>query len=123
MANKMRDVAKLLGLGIGERFKIKGVKDKIYFITLRGIYANDDSNTKNIKVPSEIIISLLMDTDKLIKLPWYPKDGEEYFTPNLVTAKDNLVSLYKNGLVCRTYEEAEELRHKLIRYACSLRGL
>lgn len=121
--NKMRDVAKLLGLNIGEKFKIKGVKNKLYYLTLRGIYTKDDDNKHDIKVPSELIVDLLRDTTKVVKLPWCPtEDGENYFIPILCRESDGLKKHYNAGLVCKTYEEAEKLRNSLIAYARQLKG-
>lgn len=121
--NKMRDVAKLLGLNIGEKFKIKGVKNKLYYLTLRGIYTKDDDNKDDIKVPSELIVDLLRDTTKVIKLPWCPTEDEEnYFIPILCRESDGLKKHYNAGLVCKTYEEAENLRNSLIAYARQLKG-
>jgi hypothetical protein len=121
--NKMKDVAKLLGLSIGEKFKIKGVEDKLYYLTPRGIYTKDDNNKHDIRVPSELIIDLLKDTSKVIKLPWCPsRVGEEYFIPILCSSSANLKTLYNSGLVCKSFEEAEALSCELIKHARFLKG-
>ena len=121
--NKMREVAKLLGLNIGEKFKIKGVKNKLYYLTLRGIYTKDDNNKHDMQVPSELIVDLLRDTTKVIKLPWCPtEEGENYFIPILCRESDGLKKHYNAGLVCKTYDEAEKLRASLIAYARHLKG-
>ena len=120
--NKMKDVAKLLDLKIGERFSIKGVKNRVYWLGMRGIYTLDDKKEREIKVPSEIIIDLLMHTDKVIKLPWFPKEDEDYFLPEFISSVDDLVSLYKKGFLCKTHDDAEKLYLEIIKTARKFNG-
>lgn len=107
--NLIPEIAKMLGVELGEEFKIKGY-DRTYWFDLDGLhsgeYAADD----------EDLHDLLCGVTEIIKLPWKPKEGEKYwsFLPGAwmvtwYTWDDSPIdfAFYKVGWVFRTKEEAE----------------
>lgn len=121
--NYMADVAKMLGVELEEEFKIDS-SDKVYKFFKNGLcfqcggaWLRADSN----------LIDLIKGDSKIVKLPWQPKKGDEYYYPgegfnNICRALwGNTVFgfAYKEaGLIFKTYEECEaalpELRKKYI---------
>lgn len=121
--NYMADVARMLGVELEEEFKIDS-SDTIYKFYKNGLcfqcggaWLRADSN----------LIDLIKGDSKIVKLPWQPKKGDEYYYPgegfnNICRALwGNTVFgfAYKEaGLIFKTYEECEaalpELRKKYI---------
>lgn len=118
--NLIPEVAKMLGVEIGERFKIDTCGDDIFQITEGGIWmrAGIDKETW-VEKPFEFVMLCNGDAE-IIKLPWKPKKGEKYWTFNVFFGSgkwavnsfvwgdevfDNAV--FKVGWVFRTREEAE----------------
>ena len=112
--NNMSKIAALLGVELGEEFKIKvgsSISVNKYKISEMGLV------TKNDKLCTDAqFIGLLKGDFKLIKLPWKPSDGEVvwYVTPAgglTAIAFDACTScsllLYKLGKLYCTLEEAE----------------
>ena len=122
--NYMADVAKMLGVEIEEEFKIDGIELK-YRFTENGVYCHVDNGwwqCSNVMLPK-----ILLGEFEIIKLPWQPKKGDEYYYPgegfnNICRALwGNTVFgfAYKEaGLIFKTYEECEaalpELRKKYL---------
>ena len=107
-------IAKELGVEIGEEFKIKGITLYKYRIN------NDKLEVKLLDdkwETSTLSISLLGDIE-IIKLPFEPKTGDEYWTysetwevEDWVWTYDFLDLVYKRvGIVFRTKEEAIKAR-------------
>ena len=71
--NYMRQVAEILGVEMGEKFKIDGFDGDFYF-------SNDGINDEEIDdiIHSGLLEKLLDGTSKIIKKPWKPKFGEIY---------------------------------------------
>ena len=111
--NYMKQIAKMLGVELGKRFKI--ISDKpctsgAFRLTDRGIVDNDTFYR------NDILRDLLTGAASIVKLPWKPKNGEAYYyidTDDKVTYEtfdSSIVSdlaLYKLGKFYRTREEAE----------------
>lgn len=72
--NKMPEVAKLLGVEIGEEFGIKGFEE-----TFRMSFGGLVDVTNNSDALINLFNEILMGHHKVIKKPWIPKDGESYF--------------------------------------------
>lgn len=122
--NYMADVAKMLGVELEEEFKIDGIELK-YRFTENGVYCHVDNGwwqCSNVMLPK-----ILLGEFEIIKLPWQPKKGDEYYYPgegfnNICRALwGNTVFgfAYKEaGLIFKTYEECEaalpELRKKYL---------
>lgn len=132
MANYMNQIAGLLGVELGETFKIVDDKNGKYHDYYRlteekGIEVSDDNANWEMAIAG-VLKRLLMGDARIIKLPWKPSHGDEYWTPivNQVAAStlwskwsnsDNDNYRYEHGLICRTKEEAVELTEKLLAMA------
>lgn len=111
MVNHISDVAKLLGLRLGQEFS---VDDKVYWFTKDGLRSIDDE-TDNYRV-----LGMLIDgTADIAKLPSKPHINDVYFIPNISnsnlctaltwTGDDFDIFHYRRGLVCESREEAKKL--------------
>ena len=110
--NYMADIAKMLGVELGEEFKIddsnliyKFLENGLYFRCIEGWFPDKHQFLDLIKGELEIV-----------KLPWQPKKGDEYYYPgegfnNVCRALwENTVFgfAYKEaGLIFKTYEGCE----------------
>lgn len=119
MANHMKEVARILGVELGEKFKVKNAiyePTALYFLGENGVYVfNGDGYVKD-----SVLCSLLRGDVKLVKLPFEPKKGERYYSYEndwsvIKTSWGNdmfdLCAL-KCGIVFRTEKEAIEARPK-----------
>lgn len=112
--NLIPEIARMLGVEIGEEFKIRG-DDRTCFIDLDGLHldyhvADDEDNA--------MLHDILCGDTEIIKLPWKPKKGDIYYSFNLVygiwvvcqhvlTGSPCDYALLDKGWVYRTQEEAE----------------
>ena len=115
--NYMKQIAKMLGVELGDRFKVTRrdtVLSSEFYITDNGLYEQIRNQSPMLNSP--ILKDLLIGERKMIKLPWKPKNGEAYYyidTDDKVTYEtfDSSVvfdlALYKLGKLYRTREEAE----------------
>lgn len=130
MTNYMREIARLLGVELGESFKLvddNGGKYHNYyrFTNEKGIEESDDNDNWESAIPG-ILKWILMGEIRIIKLPWKPKMHEEYYIPCIHHAESSMCSvypwhgdkvdnkLYQLGLVCKTREEAVAMTKKMI---------
>lgn len=120
--NLMPEIAKMLGVELGEEFKID-INNETYQIDKDGMYRkkmNDEGQFDMWEEVPRCFIKLLAGNAKLIKLPWKPKKGEKYWgfwyssvddawLVLLYTWANNPAdfALYKAGWVYRTRAEAE----------------
>lgn len=112
--NYMADVARMLGVELGEEFKISCVNGTYKFTT----------DGLKFKVSEEWIVAsfmsdLLTGKHKIIKLPWQPKVGDVYYRPrDYHTAFSEAVTdfwrdtvndfaLKEAGMIFKTKEECE----------------
>ena len=111
--NHMKDVAKLLGVELGEEFYItyKGEKTNpaVYKLTQNGLVCND-------AICHIELSMLLIGTNGVEKRPWKPKTGQTcwyvYSDGSILTTVFNSdftsdLSKYKLGKLYRTKAEAE----------------
>ena len=126
--NYMADVAKMLGVELGEEFKIDG-SNLIYKFFENGLYFRSIEGW----LPAEYqFLDLIKGECNIVKLPWQPKKGDEYYYPgeglnNICRALwENSVFgfAYKEaGLIFKTYEECEAalpaLRKKYLGGGCN----
>ena len=79
--NLIPEIAKLLGVEVGEEFKVKDEYALTYRFTDDGLKVTYDGDIEisNISTNSAFI-NLVNGTDEIIKLPWKPKKGEDYYT-------------------------------------------
>ena len=105
MSNYMEKVAEMLGVKLGERFKINGEK---YYITKEGLFDDDDD------LCTMIFMHLITGAYPIEKLPWKPQNGDDYFVGTMgCSASINSwrgdyfdYALYYTGNCFRTREEA-----------------
>lgn len=113
--NYMQDVARMLGVELGEEFRIKETLTKsIYKITSSGLLGKYDG--KDWKHENYALASLLIGVYHIIKLPWQPKEGDKYYHP-ASNFKDIYyagwgntifdIALKEAGMIFKTKEECE----------------
>lgn len=119
--NLIPEICKMLGVEIGEEFKVEGVADKTYKFIIDELIVCGEENTNHGYVSANMmLVSLAKGDANLIKLPWKPKKGEKYWgfwyssvddawLVLLYTWANNPAdfALYKAGWVYRTRAEAE----------------
>ena len=122
--NYMQDVARMLGVELGEEFKLDGTERK-YKFTENGLYFYAPDGWW--QCPSVLLPRILRGNVEIVKLPWQPKVGDVYYRPwryfKGVTSTywNNAVedfALKEAGMIFRTAEECEaalpELRKKYL---------
>lgn len=134
MANHIAEVAKLLGVEVGEVFLIREYPSdskmypdlKMYLkFTENGLERSFDKDSwaKAAGWVWELIITGAL---KINKLPWKPREGEKYYVPRIAIRPydrhycyywDNSgvdIKRYDMGIVCKTPEEAIALTEKML---------
>ena len=114
--NLIPEICKMLGVELGEEFKIEG-DNRTYWFDLDGLHsgeyvAEDEDDA--------MLHDLLCGEVEIIKLPWKPKQDETFYTFGIhatenkwvvVSAEwwDNVknLALYKIGWIYRSQAEAE----------------
>lgn len=114
--NLIPEIARMLGVELGEEFKVEG-DNRTYWFDLDGLhsgeYVVEDED-------DAMLHDLLCGEVEIIKLPWKPKQDETFYTFGIhatenkwvvVSAKwwDNVknLALYKIGWIYRSQAEAE----------------
>lgn len=121
--NLIPQIAKMLGVEIGEEFKTKGDNELTYRFTNAGLKLTHDSGIELADVSANVaFVDLVNGKDEIIKLPWKPKAGEQYYSfggrffgdPTVWIVIDVIwqglaydVAMFDKGWVYRTKEEAE----------------
>ena len=130
MANYMNQIAGLLGVELGESFKvvddIGGKYHDYYRLTeKKGIEVSND-NADWEAAAALVLKWLLIGTARIVKLPWKPQENERYYTPFIATNPRNMydeyywedddvdIDRYRMGLVCKTSEEAVAMTKKML---------
>ena len=110
--NYMEQVAHMLGVELGERFKVSGM-DGRFWIDEIGLCMEDDKGDYDLNA---VMMALLTGRSKIERLPWVPKCNEYYWFVDpygevLEDAfiDDDIGSLLtvKSGRIYRTEEEAK----------------
>lgn len=120
--NYMPEVAKVLGVELGEVFEIDGFNEA-YFLDNDGLYCFNGSYFKCNEKLSDLLSGYLT----IKRNHWKPKEDEEYW---LVNQCGNVISLnwidnflcitnYKIGNCYRTKEEAKANRDKWVAFYAS----
>lgn len=119
--NLIPEIAKMLGVELGEEFEIKGCKGLVYkFVDDELIVNSTDDKGCSGLTANMTLVSLLKGKREIVKLPWKPKEEEHYYTFTSTykytkwkiglncwhTEPQNLAFL-KAGWVFRTRQEAE----------------
>ena len=117
--NLIPEIARMLGVEIGEEFEIKGYKGLAYkFVDDELIVNSTDDKGCSGLTANMTLVSLLKGEREIVKLPWKPKKGDAYFTfvlmgdkwricPTFYFGFPNEYALLDKGWVYRTKEEAE----------------
>lgn len=115
--NLIPEITKMLGVELGEEFKVKGDDETTYIFTDDGLKLTYDGGIGIVEISSDVAFAALVKgTDEIVKLPWKPKEGEKYwsFLPGAwmvtwYTWDDSPIdfAFYKVGWVFRTRAEAE----------------
>lgn len=91
MANLIPEIAKMLGLKLGEEFKIDTSGDDIFKITESGVWMRKSIDKEEwLEKPFEFVMLCNGDAE-IIRLPWQPKEGEYFYSFDFV---------YGNWVVC-----------------------
>lgn len=115
----MADIAKMLGVELEEEFHLKD-SNVFYKLANKGLYYK--FNTTWYPSANDLFVKLIMDEKEIIKLPWEPKGGDEYYYPACnfkdvfsTTWTYSVVDFcYKEaGFIFKTYEECEAALPKL----------
>lgn len=79
--NLIPDVAHMLGVELGEEFKIKGYDELTYKFDNDGLRVSCGNGARKFNPTANTsFTALLAGKDEIIKLPWKPKMYEEYWT-------------------------------------------
>lgn len=130
--NLIPQVAQMLGVAIGEEFKIKGYDDsntRTYKFTAQGLRVKLVEHPEATEFNALAAFnSLLVGDIEIIKLPWKPKKGETYYTFVLMVVLmgdkwvvrssrwgglPNEYALLDKGWIFRTKEEAQDALPKV----------
>lgn len=121
--NLIPEIAKMLGVELGEEFKLRcvdngqDIEEKFYFKENELYFVNEVGESY---IRNDFLLSVLRGELEIIKLPWKPKEEEHYYTFTSTykytkwkiglncwhTEPQNLAFL-KAGWVFRTRQEAE----------------
>lgn len=86
--NLIPQIAQMLGVAIGEEFKIKGEDELIYRFDSDGLKLTHDSGIELAQISANVaFVDLVNGKDEIDKIPWKPKKGEEYYTFSLSVGK------------------------------------
>lgn len=117
--NLIPEIAHMLGVELGEEFKIKGREGAIYKFIVDGLLVSYDDAEKVYTTTHVPLVGLVRGDIEIVKLPWKPKKGDAYYTFVLMGDKwgvgslhwggfPNEYALLDKGWVFRTKEEAED---------------
>lgn len=122
--NLIPKIAQMLGVAIGEEFKIKGFDGLIYKLTDAGLELTTVDDQKTKWFDPGALNSLLKGKMEIVKLPWKPTLNKGYWTftvrdflessPRTWTIRPGIwenhpidIALLNKGWVYRTKEEAK----------------
>lgn len=87
--NLIPEIAHMLGVEIGEEFKIKGHDGLIYNLTDNGLELTAVDGQKTKWFDHGALNSLLKGKMEIVKLPWKPKEDTEVYTFSFTTHEYN----------------------------------
>ena len=123
--NLIPEICKMLGVELGEEFKVKGEDELTYRFDSDGLKLTHDSGIELAKISANVaFVDLVNGKDEIVKLPWKPKKGDGYYTFEIFRGKWVVRSLWWTGAPCnyalldkgwvfRTKEEAEDALTKV----------
>ena len=122
MANLIPEIAKMLGVELGEEFKVvsKEGNEQICNFTMAGLFEHDNKESGSYN--KELLAEIVCNNAEIIKLPWKPKVGKKYYSfggrflgdPSVWIVVDVIwqglaydVAMFDKGWAYRTRAEAE----------------
>ena len=116
--NLIPEIAKMLGVDLGEEFKIKGYDGLTYKLTDNGLELTAVDGQKTKWFDHGALNSLLKGKMEIVKLPWKPGFEDEFYTFTLVYGKwkvcvgwwenePHYYALLDKGWIYRSRAEAE----------------
>ena len=128
MANHIAEVAQMLGVKIGETFKLTddthGDYHRYYQFTDKKGFETSVDGLKWETAAAVVLRGILMGDIRIVKLPWKPKIEEKYYVPNIFDLDsysynfwfddEHDEKFYKRGLVFKTKEEAIGMSKKML---------
>lgn len=79
--NLIPQIAHMLGVELGEEFKIKEYGERIYRFDNSGLQLIYDNGVRNLNITTNMALSGLLSGDlEIVKLQWKPKMDERYWT-------------------------------------------
>lgn len=121
--NLIPQIAKMLGVELGEEFQVKGDDEMTYIFTDDGLKITYAGGIEISQISTNsAFVALVMGEDEIVKLPWKPKKGEDYYTfggsdgswrvsQQHWTCHPFDLALFEKGWVYRTRAEAEAALH------------
>lgn len=124
--NLIPEICKMLGVELSEKFEIKGYKGLVYkFVDDELIVNSTDDKGCSGLTANMTLVSLLKGKREIVKLPWKPEEGENYYTfiydcyhkwcvwQQRWSNHPFDLALLEKGWVFRTQEEAEDALPKV----------
>lgn len=116
--NILPEIAHMLGVELGEEFKIKGREGAIYKFIVDGLLVSYDDTEKVYTATHVPLVGLVRGDIEIVKLPWKLKKGEDYYTFGGSDGSWRVsqqhwtchlfdLALFEKGWVYRTRAEAE----------------
>lgn len=79
--NLIPEIAKMLGVELGEEFEIKGRKGVAYKFIIDELIVSGSNNAEHGYTSANmVLVSLVRGDAEIVKLPWKPKKGDAYYT-------------------------------------------
>lgn len=126
----MQDVARMLGVELGEKFNVSSCGQTLYKLTEDGLSCLVCD--KWVEQADFAFMALIKGKYKIIKLPWQPKNGDRYYFPvdgftitSCAIWCDSTLeyALKEAGMIFKTKEECEaalpELHKKYLGGGCN----
>lgn len=123
--NLIPQIAKMLGVELGEEFQVKGDDEMTYIFTDDGLKITYAGGIEISQISTNsAFVALVMGKEEIVKLPWKPKMYEEYWTFGKLGKQWTVgtlswkelpyeILLLSKGWVYRTQEEAKSALPKV----------
>lgn len=117
--NLIPEIVKMLGLQLGEEFKVEGYDELTYRFASDGLKLTYDNNIELSDITCKAAFAALLNgKDEIVKLPWKPKERDIFYSFSTTYGKwvvrSNMwagapcdYALLDKGWVYRTRAEAE----------------
>ena len=123
--NLIPEIAKMLGVELGEEFKVKGDDALTYRFDSDGLKLTHNSGIEIAKISANVAFAALVNgKDEIVTLQWKPKPGNTFYSFEIVYRMWVVCSytwlnsprdyaLLGKGWVYRSEEEAQAALHKV----------